>query len=204
MQVPSSMAGQTVSVQIFDAPFYPSNPSPATLVPPDSWGGTGLTSSFGGFTTTYTMYNATRSDSLNLAATNKMTTANCGTFGGTQAYAYTTTATTATNAWSTICKFQVPSMTGAYDVYPLVVSNGTSGVGENEYSLRACVLASSGTPPPCAAGSYAAGTQPEVYAINNMSIWSGQAGTSVVRPRSGQHQQQLRRPHARDRHVRPG
>ncbi len=170
IQVPSTMAGSTVSVQIYDAEFDPSNSSM-----PDSWGGTGLGSSWGGFATTYSMYNTTGSDSLNTKTSNLMSGA-CGAPGGQKTYAYTTTGTAGvTNAWSTICTFTVPVMTGAYDVYPILVTNGTSGVGENEYSLRACKL--SGTK--CASGSYSLGTQPKVYAINDMSLFSPNTGSSV-------------------------
>jgi hypothetical protein len=69
-------------------------------------------------------------------------------------------------AWYSLCTF-TPSQVG---IYPLQVKTSNipnvldSGTGWNAYSVRATV---------------ASGTQPQVYALNDMSIWTAQPGTTA-------------------------
>jgi Flp pilus assembly protein TadG len=156
VDVPAADIGKSVTVQIYD---------PAL-------GGTGTplfeTSSNGGFSTSYQLFMTTgASAQINLNSTNGMDQLSQCT-GGTPGYKVFGPGTGAsffTQAWYTLCTF-TPTVAG---IYPLQVKSSAipgitdTGGGWNVYSLKASV---------------ATGTQPQVYALNDMSIWTPQPGNA--------------------------
>jgi len=113
-----------------------------------------------GFSTSYQIFNTTGSSaSINTLNSNGMNTLGlCSTGPGYKVFA--SGDTTGQNAWWTLCTF-TPTIAGIYPVQvkssaiPTVIPD--SGGGWNAYSLRA---------------TRGSGTQPSMYAIDDLSIWT--------------------------------
>ncbi len=202
IQVPSSLIGQTVTVQLYDASYWDqyttgtltmqtnasgtttvatcngngSNPKSGPANPcinplGDSFGGSGANT---GFTTGYQMYNYSPSNAvLDTSAGNTITSCGDSTTGAASVAPYDRTNSA---AWTSLCEFTVPSFVGSQIIYPMMVTAPGTGAGTNQYSIRACVGKKT-------AVSCAATTEPTVYGIDSLSVYTpganGGAGSNT-------------------------
>ena len=154
VDVPAGAVGNPITVSIYDPSFGPNS----TLNE-----GTSGTST--GFATSYQLFNTTGSAlTIDTTAANGMDTlGRCS--GGTPGYkVFPAGSSLGQNAWWSLCTF-TPTVAG---IYPIQVKTSAipgvtdSGGGYNAYSLRAV-----GT----------GATQPQLYALNDLSIWTATAGS---------------------------
>lgn len=166
-----AQAGQTVTVQIYDAPLYNTNTANYTK---DTLQGNGFDTDYELFTEDGNALTATIDDSLSMSIGGR-----CSSGPGRRAfpdqYGGVTGSSTLHNRWYTLCTFTAPQ-TG---VYPLRVrtshfgSDSATGVGGststtrtgggwNGYSVRATTTSN---------------PQPKIYGIQDMSIWNVGAGS---------------------------
>jgi hypothetical protein len=172
IDVPAADAGSTVTVAIYDPSFGPN----ATLS--ESYSGANT-----GFATSYQLFESTGEASANTPPSMDqslgMNSVANGPTGGTQGldkctggspgYQVFPPGATSQNAWYTLCTFTVP-VAFAGGIYPLQVKSSAipgvadAGTGYNAFSIRAISSATS---------------QPMVYPVGAMSIWTGAvAGSS--------------------------
>jgi hypothetical protein len=167
VDVPAADAGSTVTVSIYDPSFGP-NPGLG-----ETYSGTTQV----GFSTSYQLFAS--SGTADQASTDQslgMNSSADGPAGGTQGldlctggtpgykvFAPGTSYTTYQNAWYPLCTFTVPAGF-AGGVYPLQVKSSAipgvsdAGTGYNVFSVEATTTAA---------------TSPMVYAIKDLSIWTG-------------------------------
>ncbi|MGZ4682105.1 MAG: pilus assembly protein TadG-related protein [Acidimicrobiales bacterium] len=147
VDVPASAVGSPITVSIYDPSFGPN-------------GTLSESTTNAGFATSYQIFNTTGSAAaLNLNNSNGMNTlGRCSTGPGYKVFLAGDT--TGQNAWWTLCTF-TPTIAGIYPVQvktsaiPTVTPD--SGGGWNAYALKA---------------TKASGTQPQTYAIDDLSIWT--------------------------------
>lgn len=170
-------AGQTVTVQIYDAPLYSSPPLNYTR---DTLQGNGFATDYELFTEDGSALTTNTDASLTMS-----TGGRCSSGPGRRAFASgyggNTGASTLHNKWFTLCTFTAPQ-TG---VYPLRVrtSNIPADSHSGSYPVAAC------TASPCQGGGWngysvratvPSGTQPRIYGIGDMSIWNVANGSTAT------------------------
>ena len=155
VEVVAQASYSPVTVAIYDPSFGPNS----TLNEGYSGGSTG-------FATSFEVFNATSSAAYNLSNANSLKTlGRCSPVSGGYKV-FPSGDTTGQNAWYTLCTF-TPTGPGIYPVQvktsaiPTVTDSGT---GFNAYSLRAVA---------------SAGTQPKLYALDDLSIWTPTPGSTA-------------------------
>ncbi len=167
VDVPASMVGQALTVELYDAGHY-DRPNYPTVETAD------ITQSGGGLRTQYELY---RSDSTPLDNSDNPSLA--GQCNGTGANGRLTLepetgAATYRNQWALLCRVTV-SQAG---VFPLRVrTSGIAGTtdtgnGWNQYAIRVC--SGSGS---CTSTSTAG--QPRIYALGDMSMFNNASGSTA-------------------------